>query len=82
MERRRREERSLPSHPDDLDPLFIIGEPGVDRLQPVRIFQGGDHVHEIYAMLTGTGTGGKRHGPVELCSREAFGLSSFRHGLG
>src|ERR1700750_2232974 len=51
-ERRSDEERPSRSHPDDLDTLLVMGDPGRDLLEAVRIFEGCDRVHKIYAMLT------------------------------
>jgi len=67
-ERRSDEERPSRSHPDDLDTLLVIGEAGVDLLEAVRIFEGCDRVHKIYAMLTNV-LGGFALVPIILHAR-------------
>jgi hypothetical protein len=40
------------SHSDDPNPLLVIGEPCVDILKPVRVFQCDDGVDKINVVLT------------------------------
>ena len=50
-ERHDREEQPPSSLPDDLDSLLIIWESRIDFLKAIRIFQGLDRIHKIYAVL-------------------------------
>ena len=39
------------SHPNDLNPLLAVNEPHVDFFQAVWIFEGGNGIRKIHAVL-------------------------------
>jgi hypothetical protein len=39
------------SHSNDLGPLLVVNEPGIDFFDTVRVFEGSDGIPKIHAML-------------------------------